>query len=154
MIFTVFHIFFSIFFKFISFVPFRYLNKSFNFNNNYKKWIDLNGIVQYDLTYTGQDLSLFFLTLLVNLSEIYNEIYDRFKTDKVLGIVCSVIIINSDINTQYYRSLSDTNRQLYNIQNFSEWPKDLFFNFLRVLETYYSFTGITISIHIVPISVK
>lgn len=147
-------IFFSLLLKYIRFVPYRYLNKSFNLNNNCIKSIDVNGIVQYDLTFTGQARILFFLPLLLNLSEISNEIYARFQTEKVFSIVCSIIIINSDVNTDYYRSLSDTNRKLYDIKNFSEWPKDLFFNVIRVLETYYSFTGITISIHIVPISVN
>ena len=148
-------IFLTLFFKFIRFVPYIYLNKSFNFNNKCIKSIDSNGIVSYDLTYTGAHFSLFSLPLLLNLSEIYNEIYDRFKTDKVFSIVCSVIIINSEINTQYYRSLSDTNKKLYSIKNFAEWPRDLFCNVLRVLDrTFDSFTGITISIHIIPIRVK
>lgn len=147
-------IFFTLFFKCIGFVPYRYLKKLFNFNNNCKKSVDLNGIVQYDLTYTSEALTLYYLPLLLNLSEIYDEIYVRFKTDKVLSIVGSVIIIHSDYNTEYYRSLSDTNKKLYSIQNFSEWPKDLLLNVIRVLQTYYFFTEITISIHIVPISGK
>jgi hypothetical protein len=152
MFFNLRHKFFNLFFKNIQFVPYKSLNKSFSFNDNIVKSTDLHGITQFDLNYHGQSILLFFLPLVINLSEISNYISNALKTNKVLSIVASVTIINSETNSEYYRSLSDTNKKLYTVKNFSEWPKDLFSNVLKILEMYHSFTKITITIHIIHIN--
>jgi hypothetical protein len=119
---------------------------SFNKNKIIKSKI-LFDTIQYKSDYNGDNLAIFFLPLLINMSQISNDIKKLTIEKKVISIISTLIFYEEGTNNQYTHSLSDSNK-LYSLDNFNEWFANVLFNLVEKLEFYNSFKKISLIIKV------
>jgi len=119
---------------------------SFNKNKIIKSKI-LFDTIQYKSDYNGDNLAIFFLPLLINMSQISNDIKKLTSEKKVISIISTLIFYEEGTDNPYIHSLSDSNK-LYSLNNFNEWFTNVLFNLVEKLEFYNSFKKISLIIKV------
>lgn len=126
----------------ISSFKFLFFNK-----NKFIKSEILFDIVEYKSEYLGNHLSAFFLSLLLNISEISKEIKIFINQKKIINITSILTFYEKETNSEYSHALSDSN-QLYSLDNFDMWSTSVISNLIKKLEIYSSFTKISLTISV------
>jgi hypothetical protein len=133
--------------KYSHFIP-KNIFKIFQLNKN--KIIKSNILfdtVQYKSDYRGDNLSIFFFPLLINISQISNDIQKFINENKVISIISVLVFYEEGSDIEYTHSLSDSNK-LYSLDDFDTWPTCLLINLIEKLELYNSFKKISLIIKI------
>lgn len=137
--------------KYIHCLP-TYISKKILFSTNkFIKSEILFDTIQYKSDYNSDNLTLIFLPLLMNISQISQDIHLLTNNKKLVSIISIIIFQEKDTKNEYTHSLSESNK-LYSADNISQWPSDILFNILSKLETYNSFTKISIIIKVKAIN--
>lgn len=129
-------------------IPFLsdYISKFFLLNNNkFNKSEILFDTIQYKSDYNSDSFLFIFLPLIINISQILNDIKKQIDNKKLISITSTIIFYEKENNNEYTHSLVDSN-QLYSLNNINEWPNILMLNIINKLEVYNSFKKISIII--------
>jgi|TARA_Y100000780_G_scaffold30844_1_gene25265 hypothetical protein len=127
-------------------IPFLsdYISKFFLLNNNkFNKSEILFDTIQYKSDYNSDSFLFIFLPLIINISQILNDIKKQIDNKKLISITSTIIFYEKENNNEYTHSLVDSN-QLYSLNNINEWPNILMLNIINKLEVYNSFKKISI----------
>jgi hypothetical protein len=126
--------------------------KFFSFNKNkFIKSKILFDTIQYKSDYKGDNLAIFFLPLLINISQISNDIQKLTSEKKVISIISILIFHEEGTSNEYTHSLLDSNK-LYSLDNFNDWSTNVLFNLIEKLELYNSFKKISLIIKVKTIT--
>lgn len=127
-------------------IPFLsdYISKFFLLNNNkFNKSEILFDTIQYKSDYNSDSFLFIFLPLIINISQILNDIKKQIDNKKLISITSTIIFYEKENNNEYTHSLVDSN-QLYSLNNINEWPNIIMLNIINKLEVYNSFKKISI----------
>lgn len=143
--------FFKFLVQYISFIP-NNIIQFFLLRKN-KLLISKNffDIIQYRSDHTGHYLISFFIPLIINVSQISNDVLKIIQRKKVVSIVSLVIFYEEGSNNQYTHSLAGNNK-LYSMDNFNSWSKEVLFSLIEKLELYKSFRKISFIVRVKEIT--
>lgn len=137
--------------RYIYLIPINILNFFLLNDPTWTKTKDIFGSTKYTLNYTGSDLSIFSLPLLISLSQISNELLKLTKGKKVISIVSIAIFHELNTGEELTHNLEDGS-ELYTSDNLNKWAISIFFNLIEKLELYASFKKISIIIRVTTIT--
>ena len=143
--------FFRFIIEYIYFIPKRIFNFFLLDKNKFVKSKILFDTIQYKSEYKGDNLIFFFLPLIINISQISNDIFKSLSEKKVVSIISILIFYEKETGSEYTHSLSDTNK-LYSLDDFNKWSTDVLFNLIEKLELYNSFKKISLIIKVKTIT--
>lgn len=136
---------------YIHLIPNNISNFFLSNNSKFIKSKTLFDTIEYKSEYNSDNLSKIFLPLVMNISQISNEIKKITDKKKVVSII-SVVIFHEEINNnKYIHSLVDSNK-LYSLDNFDKWSHILLANLIEKLELYNSFKKISLVIKVKTIT--
>lgn len=136
---------------YIHLIPNNISNFFLSNNSKFIKSKTLFDTIEYKSEYNSDNLSKIFLPLVMNISQISNEIKKTTNKKKVVSII-SVVIFHEEINNnKYIHSLVDSNK-LYSLDNFDKWSNILLANLIEKLELYNSFKKISLVIKVKTIT--
>jgi hypothetical protein len=115
--------------------------------NTFIKSITLFDTIEYKSEYKGDHLFFFSLPLLMNISQIFNDIKKITFNKKVISIISVLIFHEKDSDNKYIHSLSESNK-LYSLEDFDKWPDIVLSNIIEKLELYNSFKKISFNVKV------
>lgn len=135
--------FFKFIAKYIHLIP-KHMSGLFTLNKNrLDKSELLFGTIQYKLDYNSNNFLFIFLPLLVNISQISNDIQSSVNDKNLINITSTLIFYEKDSTNEYIHSLSDSN-QLYSTDNINKWSTFILLNIIKKLEVYNLFEKVSI----------
>lgn len=135
--------FFKFLIKYIHLIP-KYMSRILTLNKNkLNKSELLFGTIQYKLDYNSDNFLFIFLPLLVNISQISNDIQNSIHNKNLINITSTIIFYEKDNTNEYTHSLSDSN-QLYSVTDLNKWSITLLLNIIKKLEVYNLFKKVSI----------